>query len=46
MGPAFAVSGWSLKNRAVQAALALGFIVNFWGAVAFRGYTEGVQRWM
>jgi hypothetical protein len=42
---AFAVSGWSLKNRAVQAALALSFVVAFWGAVAFRGYTEGVRGW-
>src|SRR6185295_9260316 len=33
---AFAVSGWPLRNRAVQVALALGFIVSFWGAVAFR----------
>jgi len=40
-----AVSGWSLKQRAVQALLALGVAVNFWGAVAFRGYTELVRRW-
>ncbi|RYZ44807.1 MAG: hypothetical protein EOO72_05395 [Myxococcaceae bacterium] len=41
----FAVGGWSLRNRAVVAALALGVLVNFWGAVAFRGYTEYVRNW-
>ena len=39
------MSGWSLKNRAVLAAVALGVLVNFWGAVAFRGYTEYVRNW-
>ncbi|MBL8950462.1 MAG: hypothetical protein JNK82_06775 [Myxococcaceae bacterium] len=42
---AFAVSAWPLKNRAVQAALALGFIMAFWGAIGFRGYTEGMRGW-
>jgi hypothetical protein len=42
---AFAVSAWPLRHRAVQAALALGFVVNFWGAIAFRGYTEGARHW-
>jgi hypothetical protein len=41
----FAASGWSLRNRWVQAAIALGLLVNFWGAVAFRGYTEYVRNW-
>lgn len=41
----FAVSGWSLKNRWVQAAITVGFLVNFWGAVAFHGFTEGVRGW-
>jgi len=41
----FAISGWSLRNRAVQAAVVLGVLVNFWGAVAFRGYTELVRNW-
>lgn len=36
----FAVGGWSLKHRAAQAVWALGVLVNFWGAVGFRGYTE------
>ncbi|RKG66961.1 hypothetical protein D7V80_17775 [Corallococcus sp. CA054B] len=41
----FAIGGWSLRNRAVIAVLALGVLVNFWGAVAFRGYTEYVRNW-
>lgn len=41
----FAVGGWSLRHRAVLAAVALGVLVNFWGAVAFRGYTEYVRNW-
>ena len=41
----FAVSGWSLKNRAVQAAWALSVLVAFWGAVGFRGYTEFLRQW-
>lgn len=40
-----AVGGWSLRDRRVQALLALGLLVNFWGAVAFRGYTELVRNW-
>ncbi len=41
----FALGGWSLKNRWVIAAAALGVLVNVWGAVAFRGYTEYVRNW-
>ncbi|MFP2959507.1 hypothetical protein ACLEPN_17115 [Myxococcus sp. 1LA] len=41
----FALGGWSLRNRAVLAAVTLGVLVNFWGAVAFRGYTELVRNW-
>ncbi|AKQ68629.1 hypothetical protein A176_005541 [Myxococcus hansupus] len=41
----FALGGWSLRNRAVLAAVSLGVLVNFWGAVAFRGYTELVRNW-
>jgi hypothetical protein len=40
-----AVSGWSLKNRWVLGLLVLGLMVNFWGAAAFRGYTEYVRHW-
>jgi hypothetical protein len=41
----FAIGGWSLKNRWVLSATALGVLVNFWGAVAFRGYTEMMRHW-
>ena len=41
----FALGGWSLRHRAVQVAWVLGVLVNFWGAVAFRGYTELVRNW-
>jgi hypothetical protein len=39
-----AVGGWSFRARGVQLLLGLGVLVNFWGAVAFRGYTELVRR--
>lgn len=41
----FATGGWPLRSRWVIAAMALAFAVNFWGAVAFRGYTELVRHW-
>ena len=41
----FAATGWRLKSRWVVPVMALGFLVNFWGAVAFRGYTEYVRNW-
>jgi len=41
----FAIGGWSLRNRWVQAVAALGVLVNFWGAAAFRGYTELMRNW-
>jgi hypothetical protein len=41
----FAVGGWSLKSVPVRVLGVLGFVVNFWGAVAFRGYTEGLRGW-
>ncbi len=41
----FACGGWALKNRWVLAASAFAILVNFWGAVAFRGYTELVRNW-
>jgi hypothetical protein len=39
-----AVGGWSFRALGVQLLLGVGFLVNFWGAVAFRGYTELVRR--
>jgi hypothetical protein len=41
----FAVGGWQLKSRWVTGALAVGLLINFWGAVAFHGYTELVRGW-
>ncbi|MBN1208319.1 MAG: hypothetical protein JXB05_25895 [Myxococcaceae bacterium] len=41
----FAIGGWSLRSRLVLSAVALGVLVNVWGAVAFRGYTEYVRNW-
>jgi hypothetical protein len=41
----FAIGGWALRSRLVLAAVVLGVLVNFWGAVAFRGYTEYVRNW-
>jgi hypothetical protein len=41
----FAVGGWSLRRPGVLALALLGVVVNFWGAVAFRGYTELVRGW-
>lgn len=41
----FAVGAWSLRSRWVMALAALGVVVNFWGAAAFRGYTEYVRNW-
>jgi hypothetical protein len=39
-----AVGGWSFRAAGVQLLLGLGFLVNLWGALAFRGYTELVRR--
>lgn len=41
----FAIGGWSFRNRWVIASALLGLAVNFWGAVAFRGYTELIRNW-
>lgn len=41
----FAVSSWSLKQPKVAALAGLAVLVNFWGAVGFRGYTELVRGW-
>ena len=39
-----ALSGWSLRHRAVVALATLGVLVNTWGAAAFSGYTEYVRQ--
>ena len=40
-----AAGGWSLRKPGVLALLLVGVVVNFWGAVAFRGYTELMRNW-
>ncbi len=40
-----ALGGWSIQQRVVMALAALAVVVNFWGAVAFRGYTEMTRGW-
>ena len=39
------LTGWRLKAGPLPFALALALLVNFWGAVAFSGYTEYVRGW-
>lgn len=41
-----ALGGWSLRRPMVVGIAAVALIVNFWGAVAFRGYTEQVRGWL
>ena len=38
-----AVSGWSFRSWPLRITLGLAVAVNFWGALAFRGYTELVR---
>lgn len=40
-----ALGGWKLKKPLPLALAALAVLVNFWGAVGFRGYTELVRHW-
>lgn len=40
-----AVGGWSLKKPLAAGLIALGVVVNFWGALGFRGYTELMRNW-
>jgi hypothetical protein len=40
-----AVGGWNLKKPLPVALLTLGVLVNFWGALGFKGYTELVHGW-
>ncbi len=40
-----AVGGWSLKKWLPLALIAVGVLVNFWGALGFKGYTELVRGW-
>jgi len=38
------LSGWSFRKPLVQALIAASVVVNTWGALAFKGYTELVRR--
>ena len=38
------LSGWSFRAAGVRALLAASVLVNTWGALAFRGFTELVRR--
>ncbi|HSP18767.1 MAG TPA: hypothetical protein VLQ79_04585, partial [Myxococcaceae bacterium] len=38
------LSGWSFRKPLVQLLLGAAVLVNTWGALAFRGYTELVRR--
>jgi hypothetical protein len=38
------LSGWSFRKPLVQALVGAAVVVNTWGALAFRGYTELVRR--
>lgn len=40
-----ALGGWSFRHTGVRLLMALGFVVNLWGALIFRGYTEWVRHW-
>lgn len=40
-----AVNGWRLWRPVPVVTLGLGALVAFWGALAFRGYTELVRQW-
>lgn len=39
-----ALGGWSLRQTGVATLAALSVLVNFWGAVAFRGYTDSIRN--
>jgi hypothetical protein len=41
-----ALGGWSLRKPLVIGIAGVAVVVNFWGAVAFRGYTEQVRGWL
>ncbi len=38
------LSGWSFRKRLCQILVGAAVVVNTWGALAFRGYTELVRR--
>ena len=40
-----ALGGWSIRRPLFVGVSVLAVVVNFWGAVAFRGYTEQMRNW-
>jgi hypothetical protein len=40
-----ALGGWTFRRPLPLVLAALAVLVNFWGAVGFRGYTELVRHW-
>ena len=38
------LSGWSFRKPLVQVLIGASVVVNTWGALAFKGYTELVRR--
>ncbi len=41
-----ALGGWSYRKPLAVGIAVLAVLVNFWGAIAFRGYTEQVRNWL
>ncbi len=41
-----ALGGWNMRHRLFLGIGFLSVLVNFWGLIAFRGYTEMVRQWM
>jgi len=40
-----ALGGWSIRRPFFIGVAVLAVLVNFWGAVGFRGYTEQMRNW-
>ena len=40
-----AIGGWNLRKPFTMVLLGASLLVNFWGAVAFRGFTELMRQW-
>ncbi len=41
-----AIGGWNFRKPLAMAVALVAVIVNFWGAIGFRGYTESVRNWL
>ncbi len=40
-----ALGGWTIRKPLAIGVAVVAIVINFWGAVAFRGYTEQVRGW-